>query len=83
MKAIVIAEAISTALFYEQDILDRGYLPIVIYPHIRGDREEQAVYEGIRDACRKRLSDRTVETRTTGISGICWTRWRLMTLPAC
>ena len=30
-KAVVIVEAISTGVFYEQDILDRGYQPLVIY----------------------------------------------------
>lgn len=33
-KAVVIVEAISTGVFYEQDILDRGYQPLVIYPYI-------------------------------------------------
>ena len=66
MKAIVIVEAISTALFYEQDILDRGYLPIVIYPHIEGSKEDKAVYEGIRAASRRQLSGRTVEIPDDG-----------------
>lgn len=60
MKAIVIVEAISTGLFYEQDILDRGYQPLVIYPYIEGKEEDKAYYENTRSACRKQLSDRTI-----------------------
>lgn len=60
MKAIVIVEAISTGLFYEQDILDRGYQPLVIYPYIEGKEEDKAYYENARSACRKQLSDRTI-----------------------
>ena len=59
-QAIVIVEAISTALFYEQDILDRGYLPLVVYPYIEGSAEDKADYEDIRAACRKQLSAQTV-----------------------
>ena len=59
-KAIVIVEAISTGLFYEQDILDRGYLPLLIYPYIQGSQEEKRAYENVREACRKQLSEQTV-----------------------
>ncbi len=66
MKAIVIVEAISTALFYERDILDRGFLPLVVYPHIEGSLDEGSSYEKVRDACRKQLSDRTIEIPDDG-----------------
>ena len=65
-KAVVIVEAISTGVFYEQDILDRGYQPLVIYPYIESSQEDKAVYEGIREASRKQLSDRTVEIPDDG-----------------
>lgn len=60
MKAIVLVEAISTGLFYEQDILDRGYQPLVIYPHIEGSKEDKAFYENVRAVCRRRLSDKSI-----------------------
>lgn len=37
-KAVVIVEAISTGVFYEQDILDRGYQPLVISKAARRTR---------------------------------------------
>ena len=52
MKAIVIVEAISTGLFYEQDILDRGYQPLVIYPYIEGKEEDNRRFGGRSDGQR-------------------------------
>lgn len=60
MKAILIVEAFSTGMFYLQDILDRGFLPLVIYPRQSACGALSEEYERSRAACQKKLPPQAV-----------------------
>ena len=62
-KAILIVGAISTGIQYVYDVIERGYIPIVLYPDKANQSKDQTLYEMERDSAIKRFPAEAIVIR--------------------
>ena len=62
-KAILIVGAISTGIQYVYDVIERGYIPIVLYPKKANHSKDQTLYEMERDSAVKRFPAEAIVIR--------------------
>lgn len=63
-KAILIVGAISTGIQYVYDVIERGYIPIALYPKKANRSKDQTLYEMERDSAVKRFPAEVIVIRS-------------------
>lgn len=68
LQSILIVETISSGLLYVNDIIERGYQPIVIFPEINASQDDQdLLYTGLRERAVNELPEGTIVIYEEGV----------------